>query len=261
MDFLGFIANHVRENLLSAWWSRLTANGCPSLQKNIQEDQIFTTDKSQAINQLTVFADDLPSPPSADPTKDAALAISRRQSMVCAGPLARLAGDLARVQSLVALRRHNFKVRGEPGFDPYGPESEMEALIDLLVDDSAIKNLLDPDRPFKGRIPVLFWAATEDLITFCEENGYSIRALRLFLGLETKVPPEPAVLFRLASTDRNRYVPTGFDGFDHQYFKCPVSGANHGLTANLYDSTRSGAREVVTSPVLSKDIEFMRVIS
>ena len=122
---------------------------------------------------------------------------------------------------------------------------------------------LDGTNTIRGSLRRVFWASETDLEDFLRENTGpggeanwdSFRLARL-LGMHDM--PGPYLVIRLIAGGVDRFVPTGFDAFDHPHFSPQDPGESvpqYNRTKDLDGSTQ-GAREIVTGELLGQKDNF-----
>lgn len=259
MNFKDFISTHVtepdHEDYGVRWWDRLdgTVEG-HNVKKNLSEDELFIRSSNAGLH-IREFCKRLMSVGASDQVEGAKTAIEFPSTIViCEGPTSGGVGcKLCRIMPLSSFIRYNFN--GGPS-TPMSEEAIKRIIVaaSLSGSDDLWKSILRPGSQIRGSIPVVFWAAIDDLKN--ELGDYPpLERICDFLGLPE--PEETYLELRIKEDDlEEAHVPTGWDGFDHGFFwpqhpdivtnQVPEYGFTQDLSKN--PAKVKGAREVVTKP-------------
>ena len=226
---------------LLRWWSDLkqqaTANThhhhpVSDLKRNIEQDLLAET-SANIVSAASLFASRVSNSRTGDAVEDAKAAMNDTANsqpqpcMVCLGPPAQLVGPLVRVTTIGILTDRTFGI-----FLPFILTDPDPQTIVESFDDAAFQRSIDPNRNMQGYVPVLFWATEAQGEAFLQQPGRTGRELRLFRGLDdpatpSGLPTPRMALLRLKSPE-DRYVPTGWDAFQHPLFRAiPASARWH----------------------------------
>lgn len=265
MEFPTEVHEHVQDGTSRAaalaWWNNLSGKASKeavALRRNIEQTKLFTAGDVHG-DHITGFADAVAAGEEEDCVKRAADAIERSKRMVHCGPPS--CAFRSPACSLVAftsfIKRHMDQVRR-----PLASPVDQERLLEDLGDPETYKEVGDPSKEYRGQLPCRFWTALADVDQLSTRGSVSASRLREYLGLGRD--GKEALLIAIDdSYEPTLTVPTGWDGFDNEYFRensdAATDGDDHyGYTVDLATGS-IGAREAVSAPVKFSATRLVRM--
>lgn len=226
-----------------------------ALLSNIQRGALIERNPDLR-KEISSFARAIASGPKSDgPVKDAANAIEESEAMICAGPQAADLGSEActLVSFEVFLEWWSVYPRADP-------ETKKRMWDDLAKLDT-YPGWVDPMGEARSCLPHRFWTGISELTKLGALHSVPTSRLCDYLGLRWS--DRGLLIGILPGKEPSFAVPTGWDGFDNQFFRENDSydagdpSTNCGYTID--QSTFSpGAREVVSRPVRLSDTELLK---
>lgn len=225
--------------------------------RNVTDDRLILA-TSDHETHLPAFSDAVDAGRYPDPMERVRQAVNASGRMVCTVPTTYPCPKFYRLASAETLHNNCTTDDWKKSRASVPKGSRHPLYVYLRSNPTHYAWVIDLDKFLRGPLPNCFWAEAAAVERFGLKRP--VGELLRYLGI---VPTHlDWFLFEmgdLATTDYPRFVPTGWDGYQNDYFSLqnvktgdPIPP--HGMTLNLHDQGKPGAPEFVTRPVRIGDI-------